>query len=287
YGLGIADDRHGIAVILHTLAVLKAANFRDYGTLTVLINGDEEVGSPGSRERIIRMGSTHDAVMSFEGGGFAADRLLLATSGIGAAILTVRGRASHAGAAPERGVNALYELAHQISQMQDLSEPARGIKVNWTMARAGIVRNMIPPGATAEADVRVQRVADFDGIEHKLRERIRKRLLPDSQVELEFRRGRPPLQATDASRALAAHARKIYAEIGRGLAVAADPGGGGTDAAYAALRTSAPVLEGFGLRGFGAHSTDAEYVLTESIEPRLYLTVRTIMDIAQGRAPVK
>lgn len=287
YGLGIADDRHGIAVILHALAILKATGFRDFGVVTVLINGDEEIGSPGSRGRITRLGAEHDAVLSFEGGGFNADQVRLATSGIGAAILTVRGRASHAGAAPERGVNALHELAHQIMQARDLSQPALGIKLNWTMARAGIVRNMIPPGASAEADVRVQRVADFDGVEAKLRERIRNKLFPDSQVELEFRRGRPPLQATDAARALGAHARAIYAEIGRELAVAADPSGGGTDAAYAALNTAAPVLEGFGLRGFGAHSSDAEYVMLDSIEPRLYLAARMIMDIASGRAPLK
>ena len=78
------------------------------------------------------------------------DQVRLATSGIGAATLTVRGRASHAGAAPERGVNALYELAHQVLQARDLSDPAVGLQVNWTLARAGIVRNMIPPGAQAQ-----------------------------------------------------------------------------------------------------------------------------------------
>ena len=56
YGLGIADDKHGIAVILHTLAM--AMDFRDYGLITVLINADEEVSSPGSRATLTRLGST-------------------------------------------------------------------------------------------------------------------------------------------------------------------------------------------------------------------------------------
>ena len=60
----------------------------------------------------------------------------------------------------------------------------------------------------------------------------------------------------------------------------------GTDAAFAALKTAAPVLEGLGLRGFGSHSTNAEYVLVDSIEPRLYLATRMIMDIATGKAPL-
>jgi glutamate carboxypeptidase len=287
WGLGIADDRHGIAVILHSLAILKAMDFRNFGTITVLINGDEEVSSPASRFLITRLGGEHDAVMSFEGGGAAVDRVTLATSGIAQAILTVRGRAAHAGVRPEAGVNALYEMAHQVLQARDLSDPAVGLKVNWTLASAGIVTNMIPPGAQASANIRVERIVDYDAIEQKLRERIKNKLLPEAQVELDFERRRPPLQATDASRALAAHARGVYAELGHKLTVQDQPGGGGTDAAFAALKTSAPVVEGFGLRGFGSHSTNAEYVLTSSIEPRLYLAARMIMDISNGTAPLK
>ncbi|HZN22719.1 MAG TPA: glutamate carboxypeptidase, partial [Burkholderiales bacterium] len=266
------------------LSVLNAIKFGDYGVVTVLINGDEEIGSPGSRNLITRLGAEHDATLSYEGAGFPADRVRLATSGTAAAVLRVRGRASHAGAAPERGVNALYELAHQVLQMKDLSDHSVGLKVNWTVANAGVVRNMIPPGAEAIADIRVDRVADLDGIEQKLRERIKAKLLPESQVELEFQRGRPPLQATDVSRRLAAHAQQIYAEIGKKLIVRETSTGGGTDAAYAQLKTRAPVLEGMGLQGYGAHSTEAEYIAIPSIEPRLYLSTRMIIDISQGKA---
>jgi len=287
WGLGIADDKHGVALILHTLAMLRALKFADYGTLTVLVNGDEEVSSPASRFVFTRLGGEHDAVMSFEGGGGPkADQIRLATSGIAAATINVRGRASHSGGAPELGVNALYELAHQVLQTRDLSDPAAGLKVNWTLAKAGVVRNMIPPAAQAQADIRVDRVADYDGVEEKLRERIGRKLLPDAQVDLDFERRRPPLQVTDAARALAAHARRIYSEIGRELGVRDRPSGGGTDAAFAALKTQAPVVEGFGLRGFGSHSTNAEYILLDSIEPRLYLAARMVMDIAQGKAPL-
>ena len=69
FGLGIADDRHGIAVIVHTLALLNAMQFREFGTLTVLINGDEEIGSPASRNLITRLGVEHDATLSFESAG--------------------------------------------------------------------------------------------------------------------------------------------------------------------------------------------------------------------------
>ena len=287
YGLGIADDRHGLAVILHTIAMLNAMQFRDYGTLTVLFNGDEEIGSPASRHLITRLGAEHDATMSFEGGGSPElDRLSLATSGSANAAVIVRGRASHSGNAPERGVNAVDELAHQILQSRDLSDPAIGLRANWTLAKGGVVRNMIPPEAQATMNIRVLRIEHLDAIEQKLRERIRNKLLPESQVELLFERNRPPLAETPVSRALATHAQGIYAEIGKKLVVPNTPGGGGTDAAYAGLKTKAPVVEGFGLQGFGAHTTDAEYILVSSIEPRLYLAARMIMDISQGKAPL-
>ena len=283
YGLGIADDKQGVALILHTVAMLQALGFKDYGTLTVLINGDEEISSPGSRATLTRLGAEHDATMSFEGSRIDSDKLALATAGIASVALKVQGKASHAGGAPQLGVNALYELSHQILQTRDLSDPAIGLKMNWTVARAGMNRNVIPPAAEAVADVRVLRVADYDRIENAVRERIRKQLLPEAKVEMTFERRRPPLEASPASAALAKHAQGIYKELGMDLVVDSVAEGGGTDAAFAALKTQNAVVERFGLRGFGAHSTDDEYVLVSSIEPRLYLAARTIMDIARDR----
>lgn len=282
YGLGIADDKHGVALILHTIAVLNAMNVRDYGLLTVLINSDEEVSSAGSRGLITRLGSEHDLVLSCEGTG-ALDEIRLTTAGIAAAQLKVTGRASHAGAAPEQGRNALYELAHQIMQTRDLSNAQTGVKMNWTLASAGTARNAIPAMAQATADVRVLRVADYDLIEKQIRDRMRVGLIPDTVVDLVFERTRPPLEATGASRSVAAYARTVYRDIGKELSVGEEAPGGGTDAAFAALSTKAAVVEGLGLMTFGAHSDAAEYIELSSIEPRMYLLARLITDAANGR----
>ena len=285
FGLGISDDKQGVATIIHVVSMLQALNVRDYGVLTVLINGDEEISSPASRKLLAKLGSEHDAVLSFEASRHNSDKISLATSGIAMATMTVKGRSSHAGGAPERGVNALYEMAHQLLQLRDLSVPETGLKMNWTVANAGVVRNMIPPGAQAWADVRLLRVNDLQELEGKVSARIKNKLLPESEVSVKFENRRPPLEGTPASRALAAHAQTVYRELGKTLVVDAQPEGGGTDAAFAALNTKAPVIERFGLQGFGAHSTDAEYVLMSSIQPRLYLAVRMVMDIASGKAP--
>ena len=285
YGLGIADDKQGVALIIHTLETLRALDFDDYELITVLINADEEVSSAGSRGLITELGAEHDAVFSCEGGG-GSDRLALTTAGIGAVLLNVTGRASHAGGAPEQGRNALYELAHQVLQMRDLSDAAAGIKLNWTIASAGATRNVIPAEARATADFRVLRVAAYDEVERVVRQRIQNQLIPDTTVEVSFERRRPPLEATEASRALAAHAQSVYDEIGYRLLVSDQATGGGTDAAFAALESDAPVIEGFGLVGFGAHSDAREYVDLNSVVPRLYLLARMVMDVSQGHAPL-
>lgn len=282
YGLGISDDKQGIALIIHTVALLKKLNFKDYGTLTVLINGDEEISSPGWRSTITRVASEQDVVLSFEGGG-TDGTLRLATSGIGAAYLTVQGKASHAGAKPEDGVNALYELSHQLLQMKDLSKTEEGLKLNWTVSKAGTNRNVIPAEATAQADARALRVADFDGLEKGLQEKVKSKLLPASKVDVKFEVRRPPLEASDASRRVAGYGKVIYQELGMSLNVVEKATGGGTDAAFAALKTKGAVVEGMGLSGYGAHSNDAEYVQINTIVPRLYLATRMIMDISRDR----
>jgi glutamate carboxypeptidase len=282
YGLGIADDKQGVALILHTVAALQALQFRDYGTLTVLINGDEEISSPGSRSTITRMAGEQDAVFSYEGGG-EDGRLRLATSGIGAAYLTVDGKASHAGSAPDKGVNALVELSHQVLQLSDLSRRDQGLSLNWTVSQAGTNRNVIPAQATAQGDARALKVSDFTELEATLQQRVQTKRIPDAKVQLRFEMRRPPLEATPASRRLAAHGTAIYQELGLPLKVLDVASGGGTDAAFAALKTTAPVIEGFGLSGYGAHSNDAEYVKLQTIVPRLYLSARMIMDVSQGK----
>ena len=282
YGLGISDDKQGVALILHTVALLQKLNFKDYGTLTVLINGDEEISSPGWRSTITRVAAEQDVVLSFEGGG-TDGTLRLATSGIGAAYLTVQGKASHAGAKPEDGVNALYELSHQLLQMKDLSKTDEGLKLNWTVSKAGTNRNVIPAEATAQADARALRVADFDGLEKSLQEKVKSKLLPASKVDVKFEVRRPPLEASDASRRVAGYGKVIYQELGMSLNVVEKATGGGTDAAFAALKTRGAVVEGMGLSGYGAHSNDAEYVQINTIVPRLYLATRMIMDISRDR----
>lgn len=287
YGLGIADDKQGVALILHVVDLLARQGFADYAQLGVLINGDEEIGSPGSNPLITQLGTEYDAVFSFEGGGSATadgrDMVRLATSSIAIVEMKVTGKASHAGAAPHLGRNALYELSHQMLKSRQFGDPAKGLQINWTVANAGGSRNVIPAEATAIADVRSLTNQDLDLMEAALRKSITEKLIPDTTVDLTFYRSRPAFVANAAARALAAHAVGVYGELGLGIDIRDRATGGGTDAAFAGLRPRGGVLESFGLRGFGSHSNNDEYVLVSNVAPRLYLATRMVMDAGSGR----
>lgn len=283
YGLGIADDKQGIALILHTLEVLKKSKFNEYGKITVLINGDEEISSPASRSYFTKLGAEHDVTFSCEPSQAKSDRIALTTAGIAAVNMDITGKASHAGSAPELGRNALEELAFQIQQMKNFSDPKEGIKMNWTLATAGTNRNVIPSVAFATADVRVMKKEDFDVIERKVRERAKNQQIPDTKVAISFERRRPPLLTSPQSLQMAEHAKKVYSELGRDLVLGTVAAGGGTDAAFAALDTLNPVIESMGVQGFGAHSNDDEYILLSSITPRMYLLSRLIMDVSRNK----
>ena len=282
YGLGISDDKGGVALILHTVKLLDQMGFTDYAQLGVLINADEEIGSPGSGAFITQLGSEYDAVLSFEGGGFEQDMVRLATSSIAIVEMRVTGKASHAGASPEAGRNALYELAHQILKTRHLGNAEQGLKINWTVANSGETRNVIPATAVAVADVRSLNNEDLDRIEAALRASILDKLIPDTQIDLNFYRSRPAFVANDVSRVLARHAVDVFKEMGLPLQIRDRATGGGTDAAFAGLRPKGGVLESFGLRGYGAHSNDNEYVFVSSIAPKLYLATRMVMDLGSG-----
>jgi glutamate carboxypeptidase len=281
FGPGIADAKGGIAVILHALRLLKARGFDDYATLTVLINADEERGSLGSRDLIVATAREHDVVLSFEPTLALRELLVLATSGSATARATIRGRAAHAGANPEQGVNAMVEAADFILRTLDLDDRAGAFRFNWTTGSGGKVGNVIPDAVTIEANIRYLDPARLDAAFRMLEERAARPRLAGARIQVERIIGRPAFVADAGSRALIEKARAIYREIGAELAVVPVTGGG-TDAAYAA-QAGRPVLEALGLPGFGYHSDQAEYVLVDAIPRRLYLAVRMIGDVSSGR----
>ncbi len=284
YGPGIADDKGGLAVILHALKILHDAGWRDYARLTVMFNPDEEVGSIGSGEAIAEAADQHDVVLSCEPtlGGEASrnESVLLGTSGITSVVMEVRGRASHAGVAPDLGRNALIELSYQLLQTRDIAKSIPGVQLNWTVAQAGTVRNQIPDKASASGDVRLTVNDGAAKLRAALQDKVNSgKLVPDTETTIRIEGGRPAFVGGEPSRALARRAQAIYSEIDRPLDII-EMTGGGTDAGFAGRSGKAAVLESLGLSGFGYHARD-EYIVTDSIVPRLYLMTRLLTELGK------
>lgn len=277
-GPGVADAKGGAVIILHAMQMLKDLHFDDYGKLTILFNPDEETGSLGSRDLIKRLASRHDYVLSFEPPD--QEGVAVQTNGINQLMLTVEGRASHAGAAPEEGRNAAIELAHQLLQLNDLGDPDQGTTVNWTLVNAGEKANIIPALATAEADMRYSDLSETGRVIAEARRIIREHLISDTKVRIGLVRGRPPLLRNKASLQLAALAARIYADIGHKLAPIAMRFGTDAGYAYQPDRPKPAVLETLGVVGGRLHSAE-EFAALSSVAPRLYLTARMIMALSR------
>jgi len=283
YGPGIADDKGGNAVILHTLKLLKAYGVRDYGSITVLFNTDEEKGSFGSRDLIQEEARQADYVLSFEPTAADAEVFPSGTSGIAYVQANIKGKASHAGAAPELGVNAVVEASDLVLRTLDLDDKSKGLRFNWTVVKGGgPATNIIPDSATVNADVRYTRNEDFDAAMKTLEERAQQKKVPGAEVSIVITRGRPAFYGGEGGRKLIDKAMGFYREAGGTIEVDEKIGGGGTDASYASL-SGKPVIESMGLPGFGYHSDKAEYVVVDSIPRRLYMAARMIMDLGQGK----
>ena len=286
YGPGIADDKGGIAVILHALGMLKSLGWNDYATVTVLFNPDEEIGSGGSGALIQSLAAEHDVVLSYEPTAAKSmakvEGVLLAAAGTATAKMEVKGRASHAGAAPDEGRNALIELSHQMLATQDIAKNIPGAQLNWTYAQGGSVRNQIPAQATATADVRLLKPDAADKLKAALVAKTQEcHRVPDTHVHVSLDVGRPPYVAGERGMALAQRARAIYAELDGRQLFFHPVTGGGTDAGFASGSGKAAVLESLGLAGWGFHAKD-EYIEIDSIVPRLYLTSRLLQELAKA-----
>jgi glutamate carboxypeptidase len=281
FGPGIADAKGGIAVILHTLRLIKLRGFDDFSTISVLFNVDEERGSLGSSELIRATAAQHDVVLSFEPNLALRESMVFATSGAATVRATVKGKPAHSGVNPEAGVNAMVEAADFVLRTLDLDNIDKAFRFNWTVGTAGKTPNIIPDEAVIDANVRYLNPEHLTTAMKILEDRAAKPRLLGSQISVQLLMGRPAFNADAEGRRLIDKAIAIYKEVGPEMVILPVTGGG-TDAAYAA-QSGKPVIEGLGLPGFGYHSTQAEYVLIDSIPRRLYLASRLIMDLAQGK----
>ena len=261
-GPGVFDMLAGIVQALHGLATLD-----DLSGVELLFSADEEVGSAASRELIEERALACGAVLvlepSADGGALKTGR-----KGCGTFDVVVRGRASHAGLEPEKGVNALVEVAHQVLAINELGRPDVGTTVTPTVASAGTADNVVPALGRIKVDVRVESADEKDRVEAAMA--ALRPVDPDSTIEVSGAINRPPMPES-ASTTLRQLAEAVAPGI-EGYAV-----GGGSDGNFTAA-IGVPTLDGLGAVGGGAHA-DHEFVVVDTMPDRARLIAGLVAQI--------
>jgi glutamate carboxypeptidase len=268
FGPGVVDMKGGIVCLLFALEALKKAAPETYDQIAmdVVFNSDEEILSPTSRPVIESRAKKAQAACVFEparpGGEYVIQR-----KGVGKYILTVAGRAAHAGAQPEDGRSAVEELAHKILALHALTDTATGTNVNVGVIRGGERPNVIADEAYAEIDIRVADLPTAKSIDKRIREIAAARTVPDTACQLSGGLQFPPMLPTEKSTRLFETLQKTGRVLGLELRCIAT--GGGSDGNHAAQFT--PTIDGMGPRGGGAHS-DREYIEAATLVERAKVT---------------
>ena len=268
FGPGVVDMKGGITCLLYALEALQNAAPETYRQIAmdVVFNSDEEVLSPTSTPLIARFAKQAQAACVFEparpGGEYVIQR-----KGVGKYILTVAGRAAHAGAQPEDGRSAIEELAHKVIALHALTDAATGTNVNVGVIRGGERPNVVAAEAYAEIDIRVADQPTAQAIDRRIREIAAASTVPDTTCELSGGLQFPPMLPTPESTRLFETLQKAGRAIGLDLRAVAT--GGGSDGNHAAQFT--PTIDGMGPQGGGAHS-DREYIEIATLAERAKVT---------------
>ncbi len=265
YGPGTVDMKSGLVQALFAVDALRELNQAPAKKLVFLFTSDEETGSVAGRPLLEREARRSDAVLVLEPSSGLRGALKTARKGVGSFELIVHGRAAHSGIEPEKGVNAIAELAEQLVRIRRFARPRQGLTINANVVEGGTRSNVIAERARAQIDVRVPRQRDARRIERRMRA-----LRPiDRRARLEIRGGvdRPPLERTAQVARLFRQAQQLAKEMGFRLEESST--GGGSDGNFTAA-LGVPTLDGLGGVGGGAH-TPGEFVVVRRLPERAAL----------------
>lgn len=271
-GPGCFDMKAGLVQLFHAVDLLAERH-----SITVLITGDEELGSPSSRELIQAEARTASAALVLEpsgdGGALKTER-----KGISLYQLAIRGLAAHAGLEPERGINASVELAAQVLHIDGLGAQALGTTVTPTAMSAGTTSNTVPGAAQLMVDVRAVSQRELHRVDEAMR--ALEPSLPGAEIEVTGGINRPPLESSESAD-LFALAAKLSVTLGIGPLSECAVGGGSDGNFTAGVGTA--TLDGLGAVGGGAHA-DHEHLLVDHLPARTLLLAALIDQLRRNPA---
>jgi len=269
-GPGVFDMKAGLTQMIVALRILRKLELQPEVTPVILINSDEEIGSPESGRHIRRLARRVCRAFIPEPGMGPEGKLKTIRKGWSQFLVRVTGKAAHAGLDPRGGASAILELSFLIQTLHGMTDLDVGVTVNVGVITGGTRTNVIAAEATAEVDLRVltnQQAAE-------LRERILalETTIPGTRVEVVEQGAVPPLEATPRNRALWEAARDAGAELG--MRLEEETAGGGSDGNTTSQYTA--TLDGLGAVGDGAHASH-EFLFVDKQVERCALLARLLL----------
>lgn len=275
YGPGVSDMKGCILMALYAIEGLQAAGYREFGELRFLCVSDEEINDRHCIDSIREAARDCDAAFVLESGRANGD-IVSARKGNAWYTLTAHGHSAHAGVEPEKGRNAIVEIAHQVLQFQSLNGWREGLTVSAGVISGGTMPNVVPDFAQVQFDLRFQHPQDRIDTEAQMHEMMRRNRVPDVELTLEVRPDfKGPLVATPASITLAQQAQEIAGMLG--FSIQHIMTGGASDGSYTSA-FDVPTLDGLGPVGGNDHSPQ-EYLLLDSVAPRSALLAGLIASV--------
>jgi glutamate carboxypeptidase len=272
HGPGIFDMKSGVAIAVESLRTIASWRLATKRPVVLLLTCDEEIGSKTSRPLIEEEAKNAAAALILEP-PLAGGVVKTGRKGIGTFTVRALGRAAHAGLDPEKGVNAIVELAHQTLRLAGLNDYERGVTVSVGLIEGGSALNVVPASASAKVDVRFWTPEDGARLVAAIRGLTP--ATPGAQIEVSGGINRPPMQRSERNIALYEHARDLAAELGFDLKDGVV--GGGSDGNFIAAMGT-PVLDGLGVDGAGAHA-EHEHIVIDDIPRRATLLTRLMQTV--------
>ena len=273
WGPGVYDMKGGVAFFCHAMEALRELDVPVARKVVLLLDSDEEIGSPSSRPLIEAQARKSSGVLVLEPGTGPTGRLKTSRKGVGGFQVTVTGKAAHAGVDFTNGANAIVELARQIDKIAGFTDLAIGLTVNPGVIRGGTRSNVVPAEASVDVDLRIARLKDAAPLEKKFRGL--KPADPRCTITVTGGLNRPPMERTKAIAAWFAEARKLAAQIGIDLEESST--GGGSDGNFTGA-LGIPTLDGLGAVGEGAHAVN-ESLFIDRIADRTALLAGLVANV--------
>ena len=274
YGPGVCDMKSGVVILKNVLETLITSG-TELPDLVVLLNGDEEIGSPTSRELIEDAAREATACFVLEPGRQGGE-LVIARKGVGIYELIVSGQAAHAGSNHQDGVSAIEELTYKIQDVHKLTDYEQGITLNVGVIAGGERPNIVADNARAEIDLRIVKAEQAEEIGKQLKAIAAKEYLPGAKTILKGGLNRPPMERSQQSEQFF----NIFAEVGKSLGLELEEKltGGASDGNFVS-GLGVPTLDSLGAVGGGNHS-DQEYIELSTLVERAQVLAGGLTELA-------